>query len=313
MLLMIVACGPAWRPYSPPTSDLVGNNVTLIGNEIVPVGKAMPNDVLPIIKSRIGVAKEKSVNDEDIKAGANVLYKQLSVNLGLDETDKVTINANNVMVDTLENWDQVPPGQTFVYAGMRAANAYIDITTNKSITIGKIEYKDLGDVTINVKSGNQYTVKITNPNVYYRVLLAKIKEIFSGVKYENYWVSEDAGDAPLDLNEANRNKTDTIQPYRHWWNRLFGGVDMPELSLMIDKGELFVRVLDSQGTPPISLKKCNNYENLIISNCRIHEYPVGDMEKKILFLDLKANRKALSIIVRDARIHYPEKRLEIVR
>lgn len=81
---------------------------------------------------------------------------------------------------------------------------------------------------------------------------------------------------------------------------------MPQLSLVIEKGELFVRSTRSLNSELISLSSARNGDIWDQESIFVTDFPVGEFERKLVVLDLKAQKAGGNIVVKHARIRYPE-------
>ncbi|WP_062810760.1 hypothetical protein [Alcanivorax sp. NBRC 102028] len=311
--LSVSACANTWQAYKPPMSNLVGMNASLTGTHLTvgdPIRLQGGKEIE--VETRSGAKHESEVSENDVDAALDVLLGKVSLKLGLNSDVTSSISASDIQVDILKNWVWAPEGQTFVYAGLRAAKATIEAKTNASITPGKIEYPDIGTLEISATSKNTYKVEIDNPKVYYKIQMAETNQTFSGYKYSNGWITMDSNGktniSPIVLDESSVSSKETwkIQPSQYFWKRWIGGYDMPQLSLVIEKGELFVRSTRSLNSELVSLASVRNGDIWNQESIFVTDFPVGEFERKLVVLDLKAQKMGETIVVRHARIRYPE-------
>ena len=306
----------AWKAYSPVMSNIVGVSATLrseeivIGNHIIPMGG---KELLVI--TREGGEHESKITSSEKNAALDVVYKKVALDIGASDSTKISTSANGVSIDLVENWAWMPIDQTFVYGGLRGNSAVIDFNLSKKLSAGKIVVEGVGEVNLSAQTNDTYRAEVSNPKVYYRVQLAKVKQTFSGDKYSNGWITEgDPAVSPLRLSDtANSAKSETwaIKPYQFFWKRWFGS-EMPNLTLVVIDSNLFVRStrgIDSKLLPLAQFERAGRWNE---RSAYIGDFAVGDFERKFVVLDIKAHREGDSIIIRHARIRYPEVKLEIL-
>lgn len=316
ILTSLVGCSHqgVWRTYSPAISDLIGISVTMRGNQIVVVEK------IPLLSGKSvevttydGSNEEHIISGDDRSAALDIIYKNVTAKLGATSIENVKTTASNTKMDVLNNWAWMPISQTFVYAGLRADSATIDFTSTQQITPGTFKYKDIGTIDISVNNLNEYHAVVSNSKVYYRIQIAKVVQIFSGTKYSNGWrTRNDPNVAPIVLSEDKKKETGIIQPHQWFWKKWFGD-EMPWLSLLLKDGSLCVRRI--QGgfeLPLIHLDKFEKNSRWDKRSAFLFAFPVGDVERKIVMLDIEAKRDGSSVVIEHARIRYPEVRLEIL-
>jgi hypothetical protein len=317
---ILAACSTTgtWDTYRPPMSNLVGMEAKLVGEDLTVGGpiKLMGGKEIEIT-TRPGSKESSHVDSTSVNAALDVLVKKASVKVGFSASSSKNVSAKDLKIDNLENWAWVPEGQPFVYSGIRASSVTMEVKSDTNLSLGEISYPELGTVNISAKGNNVYNIKIDNPKVYYKIQMAEVKQTFSGNKYSNGWITMDSrGETnipPIVLDESSIKTKETweIQPYQYFWERWFSGYDMPQLSLMIEDGQLYIRStrgLNSEKIPLDPYMKNNmwNQDSIFVT-----DFPVGDFERKLVVLDLKAEKKDGKITILHARIRYPEVKLNI--
>lgn len=303
----------AWKAYSPAMSDIVGVSAAIQSDEIVIGDRISPlaGKSLEMV-TRDGPELESKVTDSDKSAALDAVYKKVSVNVGASDTGNIKTSASGVSIDLIRNWAWMPIDQTFVYGGLRAKSATIDFTSTTQLSAGKIVVAGVGEVNLSAKNENTYHAEISNPGVYYRVQLAKVKQTFPGQKYSNGWITEgDPSVKPIRLSESGKSETWAIQPYQWFWKRWFGS-EMPSLTLVVIDSNLFVRStrgIESTLMPLAPFEKGGRWDE---KSAYVGDFAVGDFERKFVVLDIKASRDGDSIVIKHARIRYPEVRLDVM-
>jgi hypothetical protein len=299
-------------------TDLVGTEANLINDEIILGGPiVLAGGKEKTLSTRDGADVQNEIESSERSAAIDLLLDKAKVKLGVSNVLSETINAQGLEIDTLDNWIWVPEGQSFVYAGIRAQSATIDIKTLNELSTGQLEVPELGSVKISAKSNSSYRIEILNPKVYYKVQVGKVDQTFSGNKYSNGWISQSATGQtnvePIRLIPNSRGKSETwkIQPFQYFWKRWLGGYDMPVLSLLNRDGELFVRSTRGLNSELISLDEYASNGVWNQDSIFITDFPVGEFERKLVILDLKAHREKDDLVIRHARIRYPEVKLNI--
>lgn len=316
ILTSLVGCSHqgVWRTYSPAISDLIGTSVSMRGNQIVVVEKIPLLSGKPVeVTTYDGSGEEHIISVDDRTAALDIIYKKVTAKLGATSIENVKTTASNTKMDILNDWVWMPISQTFVYAGLRADSATIDFTSTQQITAGTFKYKDIGTIDISVKNLNEYHAVISNSKVYYRIQIAKVVQTFSGTKFSNGWrTRNDPNVAPIVLSE-DKKETGGIQPHQWVWKKWFGD-EMPWLSLLLLKdGSLCVRRIQGGfDLPLIRLDKFEKNSRWDKRSAYLFTFPVGDLERKIVVLDIEAKRDGSSVVIEHARIRYPEVRLEIL-
>ena len=148
LCLVLSGCSP-WHFYRPPMSNLIGEKAMMSGDDLAIAGKMVPLKGQKLqIEIRDGSALEDEISkaDADIKLG--FAYGKVKLNLGLDASDTITSTASGLQIDSIENWPYLPTGQTFVYSGIRAQSATMNVATDKNLSVGNLTIADLG--TLNV-------------------------------------------------------------------------------------------------------------------------------------------------------------------
>lgn len=304
----------AWRGYSPVMSDIVGVSAVMRDGQLIVADKINPlaGRELVIIAGTSGPDLENMVNESDKGVALEALYRKLSVNIGVTDATNVKTEASGVLMDRIGNWAWMPIDQTFVYAGLRANSAEINFTSSRQLSAGKINVDGIGEVNLSAKGANTYIAKVSNPTVYYRVQLARVKQTFPGAKYSNGWITEgDPNVNPIRLSASDRNETWTIQPYQRFWKR-WSGREMPLLSLVVVDSKLFVRSTRGIDSTLMPLEPFENAGRWDVRSAFVGDFAVGDLERKFIVLDIKASREGDTIVIRHARIRYPEVKLEIL-
>jgi hypothetical protein len=310
----LIGCGSAWNTYRPPMADLVGMNASLSSQNLNVGGQVQMQGGKEVkLETKDGAETSVDISKYETDAALDVILGKVSAKLGFSAESVTSLNASDIEVDLLQNWAWVSEGQTFVYGGLRAKNATIETTTDLNLTVGEISYPDIGDLSVKATSNNTYKVTITNPKVYYKIQLAETSQTFPGNKYTVYLIDKSKSVEPIRLNESSFNDKETIkvQPYQSFWNRWFNSYEMPKLSLLIENGSLFARStrgLHSELIPLDQFKINNVWDRESIF---VMDFPVGEFERKLVVLDLKARKEGDDILISQARIRYPEVKLEI--
>ena len=317
-LVFLVGCGGSWHTYRPPMADLIGMEANMTGDEII-VGNAIKLEANKerTLTTKSGASKASEINDSDQNIALDLLIRNAKLKLGLNLDATESINANGLEIDIFNNWEWVPEGQTFVYAGIRAETVTMKVTTHNSLNLGEIEYPELGSLKISTNKENSYTIEINNPKIYYKIQLAEVDQTFPGNKYSDGWITMDSlGNTnipQIELIENNVKKRETwkIQPHQFFWKRWFSSYEMPLLSLLIKEGDLYVRSTRGLTSELIPLKQYSSNGIWSRDSIYLTDFPVGEFERKLIILDLKAEKKGDMIIVKHARIRYPEKKLAV--
>ncbi|MFG0584561.1 hypothetical protein ACF8C1_15120 [Pseudomonas sp. zjy_9] len=317
LMLSVFASGcasqGAWKAYSPAMSDIIGVSAAMQAEEIVIGDRVKPLGGRDMeILTRSGPELESKVTDSERSAAMEAVYEKIKVNVGVSDAANVRTSASGVLVDQVQNWAWMPIDQTFVYGGLRGRSATIDFTSAKKISAGQFVVPGVGEVNIAAKNESTYHAEINNPAVYYKVQLAKVKQTFPGLKYSNGWITE--GDPlvkPIRLSDKGRSETWAIKPYQWFWKRWFGS-EMPNLTLVVIDSNLFVRStrgIESTLMPLETFEKEGRWNE---RSAYVGDFAVGDFERKFVVLDIKANREGEEIVIKHARIRYPEVKLDVM-
>ncbi|SDU68095.1 hypothetical protein [Desulfobacula phenolica] len=315
-MIVLSLCGCSshgvWRHYSPAMSDLIGTVATSRKDQIIVGNKIKLLNHRPIeIITYDGTSEDSTISSDDRTVALDLIYKQVILKLGATSVEKIKTTASNTKVDILNNWAWVPINQTFAYAGLRADSATIDFTSTQQLTAGTFKYDDIGTIEISAKGSNEYHAVISNPKVYYRIQLARVVQTFPGDKYSNGWrTRRDPNINPIILSEQKK-ETWPIQPHQWFWNRWFGD-EMPWLSLVLEKGKLFIRSTRGIQSDLIPLDTFEKNSQWNERSAYLLDFPVGDFKRKFVVLDIEAKRNGDTVVIEHARIRYPEVRLQVI-
>lgn len=315
IVFFLNGCTTTWHSYSPPMSDIIGNPALLNGNEITIIGEKihLENDKNISLITKESSNKETEVTNNDKKIVLDFLYKKILLKLGINTSSKKMLKAEGgIKIDVIKNWIWINENRTFVYAGARANKVIIDINTSKELSLGKIQYDDIGDLSITGTHNNVYHIEINNPKVYYKVQLAKVKEVLSD--RGDGWISDKVKNPNLIRLGENekRYETEEIKAKESEF-KFLNKKNMPKLSLRVFGDNLYLDYKRGRKSEKINLSNYMKHNIIHENSIYIASFPIEDLREKFILLDIKAKKENSTYIITHARIRYPEYKLEILK
>lgn len=326
LLLSIFAYGQnaIWFTYEPMQTDAVGKSFNKRVKEQVSIS---------------GVLNSPNIRVKDQpSAGNNKMEFERSVAFGLnffvgESIKKITVDAHNVVkTDIITEWDSLKAG-TFVYSALKADSAKITLEKKTSAKLEPAKVlEDIGKFStisttsalniiksvdsINFATKHVMSAVIANPEVYYVIQVARISENYGPSGYYINMLGKNVD--TLRLSSKVKTTQLNFPKVSNKFRETLGTIKV-DLVRMVkdDKVKLMARFNDNNKagndkteTVEIPMFDDESWNN---SSFLIHKYVLGNMGVKELYLTIKADLVGSDILISEATLTYPERRLEILK
>ncbi|PSK90841.1 hypothetical protein [Taibaiella chishuiensis] len=322
--LIAQAQNTIWFTYEPMQANVVGKQFLKKKGEQVTIS---------------GVLNSPDIRFKDETSSTSQKMEfQRSMALGLKffvgkSVKKITIDAKNVVkTDIITGWDSLKAG-TFVYSALKADSVKIILEkeTNAKLEPAKLldgikEFSAISDASalniikmvdsVNFATKHVMSAVVDNPEVYYVIQVAKISENYGPSNYYINMLGKNVD--TLRLSPSNKATQLNFPVVSNEFKKTLGAIKVDLVRVVTSgKAKLVARYNDNSKVGPDKTETVEipmfDEESWDNPSFLIHKYFMGATGVKELFLTIKAQLIGTDILISEATLTYPERRLEIMK